>query len=135
MRGSSPRMTSQRKTRERHNRSPPCHPPPIIAILPSRSGIRDAMDLLATVSLSILLGAMLVLAGILSSLVALRFGAPLLLIFLVIGMLAGEAGPGGIRFDDVRTTYLVGSVPRALILFDGWRRPRDPALRSVCAPH
>ena len=50
------------------------------------------MDLLDSVSLSILLGAVLVLAGILSSLVALRFGAPLLLVFLVLGMLAGESG-------------------------------------------
>ena len=46
---------------------------------------------------------LLVLAGILSSLIALRFGAPLLLVFLLVGMLAGEAGPGGIKFDDVGT--------------------------------
>ena len=64
---------------------------------------------LDVVSLSILFGAVLVLAGILSSLVALRFGAPLLLVFLVVGMLAGESGPGGVVFNDVRTTYLVGS--------------------------
>ena len=37
-----------------------------------------------------------------SSLVALRFGAPLLLVFLLVGMLAGESGLGGIKFDDVR---------------------------------
>ena len=43
------------------------------------------MGPLDTVSLSILLGAALVLAGILSSLVALRFGAPLLLVFLIVG--------------------------------------------------
>ena len=61
------------------------------------------MASLDALSLTILLGAVLVLAGIMSSLVALRFGAPLLLVFLVIGMLAGEAGPGGIRFDDVPT--------------------------------
>ncbi|MGA8225465.1 MAG: potassium/proton antiporter, partial [Xanthobacteraceae bacterium] len=66
------------------------------------------MGPLDTVSLSILLGAALVLAGILSSLVALRFGAPLLLVFLILGMAAGEGGLG-IKFDDVRTTYLVGS--------------------------
>ncbi len=48
---------------------------------------------LDAVSLTILLGALLVLAGMLSSLVALRFGAPLLLVFLLVGMLAGEAGP------------------------------------------
>ncbi len=35
---------------------------------------------------------------------------PLLLVFLLLGMLAGEGGPGGVQFDDVRTTYLAGSV-------------------------
>ena len=52
------------------------------------------MALLDSISLTILLGAVLVLAGILSSLVALRFGAPLLLVFLILGMLAGEIGAG-----------------------------------------
>ena len=89
---------------------------------------------LDTVSLGILFGALLVLAGILSSLVALRFGAPLLLVFLVVGMLAGEEGPGGIRFDDVRTAYIVGSVALALILFDGGLRTRLSTFRSVLAP-
>jgi potassium/hydrogen antiporter len=92
------------------------------------------MASLDTVSLGILFGAVLVLAGILSSLVALRFGAPLLLVFLIVGMLAGEEGPGGIRFDDVRTTYLVGSIALALILFDGGLRTRFSTFRSVLAP-
>jgi cell volume regulation protein A len=92
------------------------------------------MASLDAVSLSILFGATLVLAGILSSLVALRFGAPLLLVFLVLGMLAGEAGPGGVRFDDVRLAYLVGSIALALILFDGGLRTRFSTFRSVVAP-
>src|SRR5262247_638494 len=92
------------------------------------------MGLIDAISLSILLGALLVFAGILSSLVALRFGAPLLLVFLLVGMLAGESGPGGIKFDDVRTTYLVGSVALALILFDGGLRTRFAAFRSVLTP-
>jgi cell volume regulation protein A len=92
------------------------------------------MAALDTVSLTIMFGALLVLAGILSSLVALRFGAPLLLVFLLVGMLAGESGPGGIRFDDVHTTYLVGSVALALILFDGGLRTRLATFRSVLAP-
>src|SRR6267154_4346116 len=92
------------------------------------------MAALDAVSLTILFAALLVLAGILSSLVAMRFGAPLLLVFLVVGMLAGEAGPGGIRFDDVRTTYLVGSIALALILFDGGLRTRLTTFRSVLAP-
>src|SRR5215467_15681791 len=92
------------------------------------------MAALDTVSLTIMFAALLVLAGILSSLVALRFGAPLLLVFLLVGMLAGESGPGGIKFDDVRTTYLVGSVALALILFDGGLRTRFAAFRSVLTP-
>jgi cell volume regulation protein A len=92
------------------------------------------MAALDAVSLTIMFGALLVLAGILSSLVALRFGAPLLLVFLVVGMLAGESGPGGIAFDDVRTTYMVGSVALALILFDGGLRTRLATFRSVLAP-
>src|SRR5438874_5273357 len=92
------------------------------------------MASLDQVSIAILLGAALVMAGILSSLLALRFGAPLLLVFLVIGMLAGDSGPGQLQFDDVRTTYLVGSVALALILFDGGLRTRFQSIRTVLAP-
>src|ERR1700682_1939960 len=92
------------------------------------------MASLDSVSIAILLGAILVMAGILSSLLALRFGAPLLLIFLFIGMLAGEGGPGGLKFDDVRTTYLVGSIALALILFDGGLHTRVAPFRNVLAP-
>src|SRR5438132_10313260 len=92
------------------------------------------MAVLDTISIGILLGALLVLLGIMSSLVALRFGAPLLLVFLIVGMLAGEYGPGGLKFDDVRTTYVVGSVALALILFDGGLRTRFATFRSVLAP-
>ncbi|MBO0753767.1 MAG: potassium/proton antiporter, partial [Bradyrhizobiaceae bacterium] len=92
------------------------------------------MAALDTVSLTIMFAALLVLAGILSSLIALRFGAPLLLVFLAVGMLAGESGPGGIRFDDVRSTYTVGAVALALILFDGGLRTRLATFQSVLAP-
>jgi cell volume regulation protein A len=92
------------------------------------------MGSLDTVSVGILLGALLVLAGILSSLIALRFGAPLLLVFLLLGMLAGESGPGGIAFNDVQTAYTVGSIALALILFDGGLRTRVQTFRSVLAP-
>ncbi len=92
------------------------------------------MDALDAVSIGILLGALLVLVGIMSSLAAMRFGAPLLLVFLVVGMLAGESGWGGLKFDDVRTTYVVGSIALALILFDGGLRTRFATFRSVLAP-
>src|SRR5919109_91722 len=62
--------------------------------------------------------AALVLLSILSSALAFRFGAPLLLVFLVVGLLAGEDGPGRIQFDDAPLAYLVGSLALAVILFD-----------------
>ncbi|MEH6951681.1 potassium/proton antiporter [Nitrobacter sp. NHB1] len=92
------------------------------------------MASLDSVSLAILLGAILVMAGILSSLLALRFGAPLLLVFLFIGMLAGDSGPGGLIFSDVQNTYLVGSAALALILFDGGLKTRFQSIRTVLAP-
>jgi cell volume regulation protein A len=92
------------------------------------------MAALDAVSIVILLGALLVLTGILSSLVAMRFGAPLLFVFLLVGMLAGESGPGGIRFDDVYSTFIVGSVALALILFDGGLRTRFATFRNVLGP-
>jgi potassium/hydrogen antiporter len=92
------------------------------------------MAALDTISLTIMFAALLVLAGILSSLVALRFGAPLLLVFLLVGMLAGDSGPGGIKFDDIRTTYLVGAVALALILFDGGLRTRLVTFRRALGP-
>src|SRR5579875_3437094 len=92
------------------------------------------MAALDAISIAILLGSLLVLVGILSSLIALRFGAPLLLVFLLVGMLAGEGGPGGLKFDDVKVTYVVGSIALALILFDGGLRTRFASFRNVLAP-
>ena len=92
------------------------------------------MNALDAVSISLLLGSLLVLFGIMSSLIALRFGAPLLLAFLVVGMLAGESGPGGIVFDDVELAYTVGSVALGLILFDGGLRTRFQTFRNVIGP-
>lgn len=86
------------------------------------------------VNAMIFVGAALVLVGMLSSLVATRFGAPLLLVFLVVGMLAGEDGPGGIEFNDFRFTYLVGIIALSVILFDGGLRTRLSSFRGVLAP-
>ncbi|MEP2861239.1 cation:proton antiporter, partial [Parvibaculum sp.] len=71
-----------------------------------------------------------IFAGVLSS----RIGAPLLLVFLAFGMLAGEDGPGGIVFDDFAVAYLVGSFALALILFDGGLRTNREALNRAFGP-
>jgi cell volume regulation protein A len=92
------------------------------------------MESINLVNTVLVLGSALVIAGILSSLLAFRFGGPLLLVFLGIGMLAGEDGVGGLPFDDYRLTYLIGSGALAIILFDGGLRTRLGALRGALWP-
>lgn len=92
------------------------------------------MESLHSNDIWMLVGGVLLIAGILSSMVATRFGAPLLLVFLVIGMLAGEDGPGGIVFSNYRITYALGSVALAIILFDGGLRTRLSQVRGALAP-
>ena len=82
----------------------------------------------------ILLGAGMIVLSILAGLVSTRFGAPLLLVFLGLGMLAGEDGPGGIDFDDFGASYLVGSIALAIILFDGGLRTSRADMRLALAP-
>ncbi len=82
----------------------------------------------------ILVGAALAVLGVFSSLVASRVGAPLLLVFLLVGLLAGQEGPGGIEFDDFYATYIVGSAALAIVLFDGGLRTRFAAFRGAFYP-
>ena len=77
----------------------------------------------------ILIGAALVAASVIISAFAARAGTPLLLVFLALGMLAGVDGPGGIRFDDVQLTYLIGSIALGIILFDGGMRTHAQTVR------
>ncbi|HEX4986142.1 MAG TPA: potassium/proton antiporter [Burkholderiales bacterium] len=78
---------------------------------------------------AILIGTLLLLVSILASTLSSRTGAPLLLVFLGIGMLAGDEGAGHIRFGDYQLAYLVGTMALAVILFDGGMRTRYETFR------
>ena len=67
----------------------------------------------------ILLGGALGMLSILAGLISRRVGAPMLLVFLGLGMLAGEDGILGVPYDDFTSAYLIGSVALAVILFEG----------------
>jgi len=67
----------------------------------------------------LIIAATLLIAGVLASKVSNRLGIPALLLFLLIGMLAGSEGIGGIPFDDARLTQTLGIIALSFILFAG----------------
>lgn len=83
--------------------------------------------------LIILVGAGLLVASIFTSILAYRAGAPLLLVFLLVGLIAGEDGLG-LPLGNAELVYFVGSVALAIILFDsGFSTPLS-SLRPTAAP-
>ncbi len=82
----------------------------------------------------ILLAAVLLLVGILSSKLSARIGLPVLVLFLVIGMLAGESGIGGIAFDNPEGAHALGTLALAIILFDGGLQTPTSSIRAVWKP-
>lgn len=82
----------------------------------------------------ILVGAVLLLIGVLSSKFSARMGLPVLVLFLLVGMLAGSEGIGGIAFDNALIAHSVGTVALAAILFDGGLQTPLPAVRAVWKP-
>ena len=82
----------------------------------------------------LLVGGALLFAAILVGALSQRLGVPVLLVFLVAGMVAGEDGPGRIEFDDSELALLVGNLSLALILLDGGVRTRRSTFRIALAP-
>ena len=82
----------------------------------------------------LLLAGLLLFASVLASVFSARLGFPLLLVFLVAGMLAGEDGPGKVQFDNFGAAYFVGNLALAVILLDGGLRTRMSTFRMVAAP-
>ena len=90
-------------------------------------------ELTATAALLAAAGLLLVLAG-LASPISSRLGVPVLVGFLVLGMLAGSEGIGGIPFDDYALAFRLGTIALVLILFDGGLNTSPAVLRRAALP-
>jgi cell volume regulation protein A len=82
----------------------------------------------------ILLASVLILLGILSSKLSARLGLPMLVLFLLVGMLAGEDGIGRIAFDNPQAAHALGTLALALILFDGGLQTPVQSIKQVWKP-
>jgi cell volume regulation protein A len=93
--------------------------------------MNDLTDLLGLATLT---AGALVLVSILLGQITSRTGLPLLLIFLGIGMLAGEDGFGGIKFDNYQLSFWIGNIALAVILLDGGLRTPYSTFRVALKP-
>ena len=81
-----------------------------------------------------LLAALLLILGILSSKFSARMGLPVLVLFLGLGMLAGSEGLGGIEFDNFELAHGIATITLGVILFDGGLQTSARAVAMVWKP-
>jgi len=83
----------------------------------------------------ILLGSsLLLLLSILASKLSYKIAVPALLLFIVVGMLAGSEGIGGIYFDDPALTKSIGIIALIFIIFSGGIDTNWGEVRPVFLP-
>lgn len=79
----------------------------------------------------LLVGSVLLFVSIVASKTSFKLGIPTLILFLIVGMLAGSDGPGGIFFNDAKTAQFVGVVALNFILFSGGLDTKIESIRPV----
>ncbi len=87
-----------------------------------------------TLNILYLVGALLIFASIMASTLSARLGVPLLLLFLIVGMLAGEDGILGIQFAEYGLANFIGQAALACILLDGGLRTSFQSFRVGLRP-
>jgi len=79
----------------------------------------------------LLLGSVLLLLSIIVSKTSGKLGVPALIIFLIIGMLAGSDGIGGIYFNDPYIAQFLGAIALTFILFSGGLETKWDSVKPV----
>lgn len=67
----------------------------------------------------LLIGSILLFISLFAGKTSYRFGVPVILLFITIGMLAGSEGLGGIYFDNPMIAQFIGIIALNFILFSG----------------
>ena len=82
----------------------------------------------------LLVGSVLLLLSVTAAKLAEKFSVPALLLFLVVGMLAGSDGIGGIYFNDPPAAQFISTVALIFIIFLGGLVTEWKDVRSIIAP-
>lgn len=72
-----------------------------------------------TIENILLVGSLLLFISTIAGKTSYKYGVPVLILFLAIGMLAGADGIGGIYFDDPKIAQFIGIISLNFILFSG----------------
>ena len=83
--------------------------------------------------LILLVGSVLFFISMLVGQAGHRFGAPILLLFLMVGMIFGSDG-FGLKFENIKMAQAIGSVCLAIILFSGGLDTRLSEIKPVIGP-
>lgn len=82
----------------------------------------------------ILLTAILLIAGVLTTKFSARLGVPALVLFMMVGMVMGSDVLGIIYFDNASTAQMIGVFALVVILFEGGLQTKWKTLRPVIIP-
>ena len=96
-------------------------------------GASEVLEPYATAILLAAFGFLVAFCVVFSGLIG-RLGLPVVLLFLVLGMLGGSDAIGGVEFDDYGMAMRLGTIALVLILFDGGLNTRLATIRSALAP-
>lgn len=82
----------------------------------------------------ILLLAILLILGVITTKFSSRLGVPALVLFIIIGMLMGSDALGFIYFDDPNIAQLIGVLALVIILFEGGLQTEWKTVKKVAYP-
>lgn len=91
-------------------------------------------DVPGLTALAMAVGGVLLAVSCLLSRVGMKFGLPVSLMFLAVGMIAGCDGPVGISFHEFPLAYAAGTIALAAVLFSGGLDTQFRALRGALGP-
>ncbi|MCA1321195.1 potassium/proton antiporter [Bacillus tianshenii] len=82
----------------------------------------------------ILLSAMLLIVGVVTTKFSTRLGVPALILFILVGMITGSDGLGIISFDNAKMAQLIGVFALIIILFEGGLQTKWATVKAVTKP-